>query len=82
MIVQAICMFRAGMAIRSERLKYSLPMKSQFVGQVGQESNLHPAGLEHSARYPASSKVVQYCLELAVLGDTSSSGVQAHPTAL
>jgi hypothetical protein len=46
------------------------------MGQVGQESNLQPAVLEHSARRPDSSKGVQHCLESAVLGDESSRVVQ------
>jgi len=49
---------------------------------VGQESNLHPAVVEHSARCPASSKVVQQRLEIAVLGSASSRGVQERPTGM
>ena len=51
-------------------------------GQVGQESNLHPAVLEHAARCPESSKVVQIALESTVFRGESSSGVQARPTAM
>jgi hypothetical protein len=43
---------------------------------VGQESNLHPAVLEHAAQSPDSSKLVQIAREFAVSGDASSRGVQ------
>ena len=36
----------------------TVPMNSGFDGQVGQESNLQPAVLEHSAHCPESSNVV------------------------
>ena len=52
------------------------------MGQVGQESNLQPAVLEHAARCPESSKVVQFALEFAVFGDASSKGVQERPAGL
>jgi hypothetical protein len=57
-------------------------IKKSFWGQVGQESNLQPAVLEHSARYPESSKDVQIDLESTVARVGSSSGVQACLTAM
>jgi hypothetical protein len=38
-------------------------MNSGFTGQVGQESNLQPAVLEHAARCLELSKAVQFVLE-------------------
>jgi hypothetical protein len=46
---------------------------------MGQESNLHPAVVEHAARCPGPSNVVYYRLELALLGGTSSKVVQGRP---
>jgi hypothetical protein len=51
-------------------------MNSAFPGQVGQESNLQPAVLEHSARCPDASKVVQIALESNGFRDAASSVVQ------
>jgi hypothetical protein len=45
-------------------------------GQVGQESNLQPAVLEHSAQCPEWSKVVQIALESTVFRGESSNSVQ------
>jgi len=57
-------------------------MNSAFTGQVGQESHLQPAVLEHAARCPDSSRDVQIALEFALFGNASSNGVQARPVAL
>jgi hypothetical protein len=38
--------------------------------------------LEHSARCPGSSKVVEIALEFALFGDASSNVVQERPTGL
>jgi len=57
-------------------------VNSGFTGQVGQESNLHPAVVEHAARCPGSSKAVQFALEFAFYGNASSNGVQERPAAL
>jgi hypothetical protein len=51
-------------------------------GQVGQESNLQPAVVEHALRYPGSSKVVQFALGSAVFDDVFSRLVQERLTAL
>jgi hypothetical protein len=82
MIVQAIWTVRAGIATRSARLRYSLPMKSQFVGQVGQESHRRPAVVEHAARCPDPSRVVQIALESPDFDIGSSNGVQGRPASL
>jgi hypothetical protein len=51
-------------------------------GQVGQESNLQPAVLEHAARCPTSSKVVKFALESTGFGVGLSNGVQVRPAGL
>jgi hypothetical protein len=51
-------------------------------GQVGQESHRQPAVLEHAARCPESSKVVQIALETADLGGISSRIFQERPAAM
>jgi hypothetical protein len=52
------------------------------MGQVGQESNLHPAVVEHAARSPESYEVIQPRLELAFFGDASSRVVQECPAGM
>ena len=60
----------------------SRPMNSGFSWQVGQDSNRHPAVVEHAARCPDSSKVVQYRLEFADFDDASSRVVQERPAGM
>jgi len=54
----------------------------EVIGQVGQESHLHPAVLEDAARCSDSSKEVQFTLESADLDVRLSSVVQERPTAM
>ena len=53
---------RGQIGVNAHTLRWShgaaIPMNSGLQGQVGQESNLQPAVLEHSARCPESSRVV------------------------
>jgi hypothetical protein len=55
------------------------PHEFRVLRQVGQESNLHPAVLEHAARCPDSSKVVQIGLESTDFDIALSRVVQARP---
>jgi hypothetical protein len=57
------------------------PNKFSITGQVGQESNLQPAVLEHSAQCPDASRVVQIALakDFAV---ESSKAVQERPASM
>jgi len=60
----------------------SSPHEFRPQGQVGQESHLHPAVVEHSACCPGSSRDVQIALESTVVRLASSSGVQRRPAAI
>jgi hypothetical protein len=51
-------------------------------GQVGQESNLQPAVVEHAARCPETSKDIQNALESTNSAIKLSNGVQRHLTAM
>src|SRR5262249_8710894 len=63
----------------SQRIRWKPLHFRAWKGQMGHESNLRPAGVEHTARCPDSSKDVQIALELPDFDDASPKGVQERP---
>ena len=67
---------------RADLLTHALESELAVQGQVGQESHRRPAVVEHTARCPDLSRIVQIALESTGIREALSTVVQGRPAGM